>query len=90
MAQAVSHRPVTAEAWFQSRIVLVGFVVESMTLDRLFPNASVFPYQCDFTSVPYSYFIHLPPTPWNISNGQRSERNALESNTYRLLSWLGL
>ena len=34
MAQAVSHGPVTAEALFQSRVVLVGFVVESMTLDR--------------------------------------------------------
>jgi len=74
MTRAVSHRPVTAEAWFQSRVVLVGFVVESGTLDRFIPNVSVFPYQCDFTIVPYSYFIHLPPTLWNISNCQRSEK----------------
>jgi len=74
VAQAVSHRPVTAEAWFQSRAVPVEFVVESMTLDRFFSNASIFPYQRDFTIVPYSYFIHLPPTLWNISNCQRSEK----------------
>jgi hypothetical protein len=38
MAQAVSHRPPTAEAAFDPGSVLVGFVVYKVALGQVFPR----------------------------------------------------
>jgi len=44
MAQAVSRRPLTAEAWFAPGSVHVGFVVGKVALGQVFsPSSSVFP-----------------------------------------------
>jgi hypothetical protein len=43
MAQAVSHRPLTAEARFRSRVcVHVGFVVDKVALGQVFPPSCRF------------------------------------------------
>jgi hypothetical protein len=38
MAQAVSRRPLTAEAWVRSRVSHVGFVVDKVAVGQVFPR----------------------------------------------------
>jgi hypothetical protein len=49
MAQAVSRRPLTAEAWVRSRVVHVGFVVDKVALGQVFRLVLRF-FPCQFHS----------------------------------------
>jgi hypothetical protein len=53
MAQAVSRRPPTARPGFEPGSLHVGFVVDKVTLEQVFPpSTSVFPCHFHFTGAP--------------------------------------
>jgi hypothetical protein len=64
MAQAVSRRSPTAEAWVRLGSVHVGFVVDKVALEQVFPpSTSVYPCQFHSTGAPLlgkMIIIHLP------------------------------
>jgi hypothetical protein len=57
MAQAVSHRPLTAEAQYEPGSVHVVCGGQSDTRTGFTPNSSFFPCQYHSTGPPYSYII---------------------------------
>jgi hypothetical protein len=53
MTQAVSHRPLTAEAGFDPGSVHVGFVVDKVALVQAFPRVLRFPLVNFIPPVPH-------------------------------------
>lgn len=61
IAQAVSHRLLTAEAWFPAKVSpYVGFAVGKVALGQVFPGVLLsFPCQYHSITAPYSLMHHL-------------------------------
>jgi hypothetical protein len=81
MAQAVSHRPLTAAAWVRAQVNPVGFVVDKVALGQVFSRVILFspvniipPWALLFRKLK-KLFFHSPLHSSSSADGQKSRKS---------------